>query len=172
MKKVLLLLGGIPNSSAGATLTGENSYLKTLLEEDAGNVDLTVLSFGFTREAQGLNRSIRIDSANSPALDRLLTASGAGTLYARLATFPIGRLINSVGPLDQGRVFWRHLRRDSQALDTLKRADVIVAADLAAVKTAWIASKRGWCSHAEYDTRAYGLGLNFAVSDAADEQRQ
>ncbi|QYH35605.1 hypothetical protein [Salinibacterium sp. M195] len=169
MKKVLVLIGGVPNSSAGATLSGENSYLKTLLAENSGEIDLSVVSFGFPRDAEALNQSIVLESVNKPLLDRLLNAVGARALYARLATFPIGRLINSLGPLDQGRVYWRHLRRDPAARAALKGSDIIVAADLAAVKSSWIAHKRGWCSRAEYDTRASGLGLAFATPSTNDQ---
>lgn len=170
MKKVLLLIGGIPNSSAGATLTGETSYLGTLLGDNPGEISLSVVSFGFTRDVAGLSHNITLDRSTLTLFDRVLTAVGVRALYARLATFPLGRLINSIGPLDQGRVFWRHIRRDPSALSALKNADVVVAADLAAVKSAWIAAKRGWCTHAEYDTRAYGLGLSFAVADANKER--
>jgi hypothetical protein len=165
VKKVLLLIGGIPNSSAGATLSGETSYLEALINDSAGEIELSVVSLGFARNVAAISQNIAIDGSKLSALDRALAAVGIRTLYARLATFPIGRLINSIGPLDQGRVFWRHIRREPSALQALKNADIVVAADLAAVKTAWIAARRGWCTHAEYDTRAYGLGLSFAVTD-------
>ncbi|EPR76620.1 hypothetical protein ADILRU_1105 [Leifsonia rubra CMS 76R] len=165
MKNVLLLIGGVPNSSAGATLSGETSYLEALLNDHVGDIELSVASLGFARDVAVVSRNIVLDRSRLSLTDRVLHASGARSIYARLATFPLGRLINSIGPLDQGRVFWRHVRRDSSALEALKNADVVVAADLAAVKTAWIAAKRGWCTHAEYDTRAYGLGLSFAVAD-------
>jgi hypothetical protein len=166
MKNVLLLIGGVPNSSAGATLSGETSYLGALLHDHVGGFELSVVSLGFARDVAVVSRNIVLDRSRLSLVDRALHAMGARALYARLATFPLGRLINSIGPLDQGRVFWRHVRRDSSALAALKNADVVVAADLAAVKTAWIAAKRGWCTHAEYDTRAYGLGISFAVKDA------
>lgn len=166
MKKVLLLIGGVPNSSAGATLSGETSYLETLLNDNVGEIELTVVSLGFIRNVTAISENIAIDGSKLPTLDRTLAAVGIRALYARLATFPIGRLINSIGPLDQGKVFWRHIRREPSALRALENADIVVAADLAAVKTAWIAAKRGWCTHAEYDTRAYGLGLSFAIADA------
>ena len=165
MKKVLLLIGGVPNSSAGATLSGETSYLEALINDNAGEIELSVVSLGFARNVAAISQNIAIDGSKLSALDRALAAVGIRTLYTRLATFPIGRLINSIGALDQGKVFWRHIRREPLALQALKNADIVVAADLAAVKTAWIAAKRGWCTHAEYDTRAYGLGLSFAVAD-------
>lgn len=164
MKKVLVLIGGMPNSSSGATLTGESSYLKNVLDERTEPIELSIVSFGFDRAVDQLRHNITVDFARMPAADKFLNAVGVRALYARLATFPIGRLINSMGPLDQGRVFWRYVRRDASAYSALKNADTIVAADLAAVKTAWLAHNRGWCSHAEYDTRAQGLGLSFAVA--------
>lgn len=163
MTRVALLIGGAPTSSAGATLTGESSYLRTLLDDRGQGTAVTVVSFGFDRDAEGLDRNIVLDDTHKPALDRVLSAIGARALHARLATFPIGRLLNSMGPLDQGRVYWRHLRRDREAVAALKSADIVVCADLAGVKSAWIARRRGWCSHAEYDTRASGYGAAFAA---------
>ncbi|GAA1225432.1 hypothetical protein GCM10009655_25220 [Rhodoglobus aureus] len=163
---MLLLIGGVPNSSAGATLSGETSYLESLLNDNVGDIELSVVSLGFDRDVAVVSQNIAIDRSRLSLTHRALHAIGARALYARLATFPLGRLVNSIGPLDQGRVFWRHIRREPAALKALKNADVVIAADLAAVKTAWIAAKRGWCTHAEYDTRAYGLGLSFALADA------
>jgi len=167
VEKILVLIGGIPNSSSGGTLTGENSYLKNILDEHVEPIELNIISFGFDRAVDQLHHNITVASARVPAADKFLSAIGGRALYARLATFPIGRLINSMGPLDQGRVFWRYVRRNAAAYSALKSADVIVAADLAAVKTAWLAHKRGWCSHAEYDTRAQGIGASFAQAASA-----
>ncbi|MGV8972729.1 MAG: hypothetical protein ACOH10_10440 [Rhodoglobus sp.] len=169
MKRVVLLIGGAPSSSSGATLSGESSYLRTLLKEKNSGIHLSVVSFGFTRDAEGLDRNIELDSRRKPVLDRLLNAIGVRALHRRLSTFPIGRLINSVGPLDQGRVFWRYVRGNADALAALKGADTVVSADLPGVKTAWIAQRRGWTSRAEYDSRASGYGVAFGARTANGE---
>jgi hypothetical protein len=81
----------------------------------------------------------------------------------RLARSPIGRLLNSLGPVDQGRLFRRAVRSDSEAMAMLRAADVAIAADLAGVATAWTAVRRGWVSEAYYDHRASAIGSAIAL---------
>ncbi|WP_309071280.1 hypothetical protein [Arthrobacter sp.] len=78
----------------------------------------------------------------APLVDRLLARIGAGKLQRVLQRYPAGRLLNSLGPLDQSRVFWRAVRENKSALSVLDAADVLIAVDLSAVRTAWITSRR------------------------------
>ena len=73
----------------------------------------------------------------APALDRLLARAGAPGLQRVLQRYPAGRLLNSLGPLDQSRVFWRAVRESESAVSVLNSADVLLAVDLAGVRTAW-----------------------------------
>lgn len=77
-------------------------------------------------------------TAGTLPLDRVLSRVGAVRLQSALQKYPAGRLLNSLGPLDQSRVFWRAVREREDAMSALRSADVLVAVDLAAVRTAWI----------------------------------
>jgi hypothetical protein len=76
------------------------------------------------------------------AVDRMLGRIGADRLYAFFQKFPAGRLINSLGPLDQSRVFWRAVRKHENAMRSLRSADILLAVDLPAVRTAWQMRRR------------------------------
>lgn len=76
-------------------------------------------------------------SAHRPALDRVISGTGAASLHGMLQKFPLGRLLNSLGPLDQSRIFWRAVREHEGAMTALQSADVLLAVDLPAVRAAW-----------------------------------
>lgn len=152
MTVVVLLLGA--DRPARLPLEGERSRLDELLDGDA--VEVRIISWGEVA-ADRATRAVHVADRPRGWLDRLLVAIGAGRVHARLARSPIGRLLNSLGPVDQGRVFWRAVRRAPEALDVLREADVAIAGDAAAVKTAWLARRRGWVAAAYYDHRSAGL---------------
>jgi|GEM_PF-3212038 len=85
---------------------------------------------------------------------RLLRRLGAQGIYQRLAQFPAGRLLNSVGPLDPGRVTWRSIRRHADARRWISRADLLIASDDESVMSAWHARRRGWVPEARFDPRS------------------
>lgn len=151
----IVVVAGSSSALGGATtLASENSRLQTLLDLADPDVRLDVLTNG----ASGLLPWVetRIDLSDRPRspLDRVLTGLGAALLFRRLSRFPLGRLLNSMGPMDPGRVMWRAVRRDSAARATIRDADVLIAADAAGVKTGWIAMRRGWVDDAFYDHSA------------------
>lgn len=88
-------------------------------------------------------------SPQSP-IDRFLIRLGALRLHAKLRGFPLGRVVNSLGPMDQSRVVWRAARRHESAMTTLQSADVVLAVDQAAVLTAWKLRRRNPSIHAYY----------------------
>jgi hypothetical protein len=151
--RLLVVLSGA--TTAPATGLAGDSLLEQRLAGDADTRVEVVRFAGPAGLVVGPSRAI---------LDRVLRAMGAYALRDRFSRSPIGRLLNSLGPVDQGRVFWRAVRNDRGALTTLKSADVVVASDLAAAKTAWIAVHRGWVREATYDHAARGY---LAVLDAA-----
>ncbi|WP_087874285.1 hypothetical protein [Arthrobacter globiformis] len=73
----------------------------------------------------------------TPLLDRLLAKLPVARLEGSLRTSPLGRLLLSLGPTDPSKVYWRAVRADPQAMAMLSSADVLLAADLPAVRTAW-----------------------------------
>lgn len=151
----IVLLVGVGGSQSGLTaLPAEGSLLTTLLADADYVTSVSVVFGGTGRTIVGLENS-RVVPTPAPALiDRVLGTIGGFALRRRLAMFPLGRLINSLGPLDAGRVFWRSVRRDREALDLIRGADVAIAGDAAAIKTAWLAVRRGLVADAYVDYRA------------------
>lgn len=155
MTIVVLLLGSERALGAGAALDGERSRLDLLLEE-SGPVEIRLVSRHDVGVVDGVVEQLSLAGHDVGPLDRVLGALGATRLHDRLARVPIGRLLNSMGPLDQGRVFWRAVRRSPEARALIRGADVAIAGDAAAVKTAWLARRRGLVAAAYYDHRAAG----------------
>ncbi len=154
---VTVLFGAGVHSGQQSALETERSQLEHLIEERGEGLDLRVISRGMPESP--LPTSVHVDLSNdarSP-LDRFLSAIGGDAIRSRFATFPLGRLLNSMGPLDPGRVFWRALRRNPTALEAVRASDAVYAADLAGVKSAWIAVRRGWVPEGRYDHRASSL---------------
>src|SRR5690606_22116171 len=135
--------------------------LARLMRDTDPPIRVDAISVGLTRTIPGLTEHVRLDNTTPTALDRILTALGAHAVRRRFAGFPLGRLLNSLGPVDQGRVFWRIVRQTAPAMSALKNADIAIATDLAAAKTAWIAQRRGWVTEAYYDHRSASVGVAF-----------
>lgn len=162
MTSVVVVMGAVPSRAGLSGLSGEASTLQRLLQ-DSAHPRVAVISLGLGWEIEGLAQHVDLDDLSTPITDRVYKALGFYRLRHRLSQFPIGRLLNSMGPVDQGRVFWRLVRRSPEAINALKDADVAVAADLAGVKASWLARRRGWVASAYYDYRAAGLGVAFAI---------
>lgn len=151
---IVLLFGSGLTASRNGGLPAEQSQLSRLLSDAEQPFEITAITAGALGDIPGLKNHIRVPPPGLSTVDRLLRSMGAFTLHRRFSSFPLGRLLNSIGPVDPGRVFWRSVRRDSAAMDTLKSASIAIAADMPAVKTAWIAVRRGWVDSAFYDHRA------------------
>lgn len=154
---VVLLVGAEGDAPQGAVLGSEATPLASLLAEHGDALDLVVVSLGTSRAFAGAAAHLRLDDGGLSPLDRLLAAVGAYALHTRFDTFPIGRLLNSLGPVAPSRVFWRTLKRRPNALSALRAADVVIASDLETTKAAWIAVHRGWVESAHYDHRALAI---------------
>ena len=152
--KVVVVAGSATALGGASTLASESSRLQAFLDRTDLIVRLDVLTNGATGLLPWVETRLDLsDSPRSP-LDRVLTGLGAALLFRRLSRFPLGRLLNSMGPMDPGRVMWRAVRRHPTARATIHDADVFIAADAAAVKTGWIAVRRGWVDEAFYDHSA------------------
>lgn len=162
MRTIVVVMGAVPSRAGLSGLSGEASGLQQLLHE-SDDPNVIVLSLGLDWSVEGLSGQVELGKRPEPLADRVFRALGFYALRNKLSTFPIGRLINSMGPVDQGRVFWRRVRQNADAISALKNADVAVAADLAAVKTCWTSLRRRWVSEAFYDYRAAGLGIAFTI---------
>lgn len=114
---------------------GEDSLQEELAKASGRDVRLQLVSWSPSeRFPQGV---VVGPTAGTQAVDRVLTRIGAVRLQGVLQKYPAGRLLNSLGPLDQSRVFWRAIQKREDAMSALRSADVLLAVDLAAVRTAW-----------------------------------
>ena len=150
--RVLVVLG---NTAPGGSFGGPIPDIDGIPRE--GTTDVTALSCGLTPPAPGVLAHIDVAGDPPPALDRVLRLVRIDALYRALSRCPLGRLVNSLGPLDPGRIMWRRVRANRAALDLLHGADVVFAADTAAIKTAWIARRRRWAGAAYFDAQAASL---------------
>lgn len=158
---VVLLFGSDVDAGHVSTLASERSRLQSIIEEGAGAVDVNLVSFGLDRTIPGISTHVNLKGRSDGPVDTLLRMMGAFALRRKFATFPLGRLLNSMGPVDPGRVFWRAVRRNKTALEVIRRADIAIAADLPAAKTAWIALHRNLVAEAYYDHRSASFGETF-----------
>jgi len=165
-QRIVLLFGSGLDAERSGALASEASQLASLVKDAIGSVDVSVISLGLSRPIAGTSEHIRLDESRRSFTDRFLTSVGAFSLRTRFATFPIGRLLNSLGPVDPSRVFWRAVRRHPEARRLLERADIAIATDLAATKTAWLAAQRGWVEEALYDHRSASVGISWQLPTA------
>lgn len=165
-RRVVLLFGSGSEAERSAALSSESSRLGSVLREAGDEVEVAVVSLGLSRTIPGVSEHLRLDEAPRSRVDRVLGALGALTLRRLLAAFPLGRLLNTLGPVDPGRVFWRAVRRHPGARGLLRSADVVIAADPAAIKTAWLALRRGWTTEAHYDHRSASVGISWQLPGA------
>lgn len=162
IRHVVLLFGSGSGVSSTA-LASESSRLRTIVETHVPAPSVTVVSLGMDRVIVGTSEHIRLDDQPRGPLTNALTSLGMMSLRRRMATSPAGRLLNSLGPLDQGRVFARCVRRSPAAMKAIDRADIAIAADAAAVTTAWRALHSGRVTHAYFDTRSASVGLQWQL---------
>jgi hypothetical protein len=159
-REVVVVIGSGWGAGGSAVLAGDPSVLETLIAEGAS---VSVLSYALERTVPGAAAQHDLAQVRPPALDRALRAVGVFRLRDRLSRAPLGRLLNSLGPVDQGRVVRRVALSDAVARNLLRSADVVIAADLAGVATAWTARRRGWVTEAFYDHRASALGAGISL---------
>ncbi|MFC9332423.1 hypothetical protein [Arthrobacter sp. NPDC057009] len=116
---------------------GELSPQAALRRAVGRDVSVSVLSQLPPDEAGDLSAVHVVSPSRRPLADRVLARLPLGGAETVLRKSPLGRLLISLGPTDPSRVFWRAVRADPAALAMLSSADVVLAADLPAVRTAW-----------------------------------
>ncbi|MBB5632665.1 hypothetical protein BKA04_000888 [Cryobacterium mesophilum] len=166
IRSIVVIIGSRHDASQLSALAGEPSRLQQLIESSTDGVSVTLISNGLDRPIPGLAAHVNLAATQPSAIDRVLSRLGATALFRRLATFPIGRLLNSMGPVDAGRVFWRTVRGSRDAMEALAAADIAIAADMPAVRTAWKALRAQRVTEAYYDHRATSLGITFGIPTA------
>jgi hypothetical protein len=106
------------------------------------------------RAIAGIRTSVALaDEARAP-VDRAFELVGVRALHDSLAGFPAGRLLNSMGPADAARLFWRGLRASSAAGALTGPDVVIVAGDLPSTRAAWHLLHAGRAARAFWGLRA------------------
>lgn len=150
---IVLVFGSRGDASSTSSLNEEASQLRDSL---TGATSVTVISFGRKADLHGAARLV-LDASTTGRTDKLLARLGGVALRTKLDRTPLGRLMNSLGPLDEGRVFWRAVRRDRRAIDALRSADVVIAGDAAGIKTAWLSLRKRWAAQSRYDHRAAAI---------------
>lgn len=163
---IVVLFGTDTDAGQATGLSGERSKLESLAASEDVPISVSIVSFGLARSIDGIETHVDLSREQPGPVDRLLTVIGAFALRSKFSTISIGRLLNTLGPVDAGRVFWRAVRRNKDALRVIKHADVTIAADMPGVKTAWIALHRGWVDEAYYDHRSASLGETFQLPTA------
>ena len=163
MTSIVILFGSGFDSGQVSALTGERSKLEAIIEASATPVTVNVVSLGLSRTIPGVVAHTNLPADDLGPADRFLSLIGAYALRRKLAEYPIGRLLNSLGPVDQGRVFWRAVRRSRSALALIRSADIAIAADMPATKTAWMALRRKYVSQSFYDHRSASVGATFQL---------
>ena len=161
--RIVLLFGSGIDTENSTALAAKSSQLVRVLDDAPGPVDVGVISLELSRTIAGTSEHIRLDDTDHGLTDRLLTAVGAFALSKAFSTFPIGRLLNSLGPVSQGRVFWRTVKRNPEAMRLLRSADVAIATDVPTTKAAWLAVHRGWVADAHYDHLSASVGINWQL---------
>lgn len=100
-------------------------------------VRVSVISWAPSAAPFGTDTTVALQGQAPGATDRVLRRLGLPAASRWLARYPIGRLINSLSPGDQSRVFARAVRRSPEALRVLDGCSIVIAADPPAVRTAW-----------------------------------
>jgi hypothetical protein len=162
-RRVVLLYAATADPAAAITSLGESLVpaFGAALGDDV-TVDAIVLSAP-PAALEGVGTVLTLADGPVSALDRALRAVGAPALRDRLARSPAGRLLNSLGPVDAGRVFWRSLRLRPDALALTGPDVIVVAGDLAATRAAWMLHRRGAASRALW-------GVGAAIEELARER--
>jgi len=168
-QRIVVLIGSGFESSRNSAVAGEPSILEKLLDDSPDETELSVISFGLRSDVISGAQHVRLMRSDYGRLDRLFDRLGLFDLRGKLAEYSIGRLLNSISPTDQGRVFWRTVRRNAEALQLLTNSDIAIAADIHSTRTAWFAVKKKWVGRALYDHRATSLG-SFTTNQTASPE--
>ena len=135
---VVLIVGAptAPDELIRSALGGATP--KSVLSRAAGReVSVSLLSMAAPADLDGFASVHAVSPTRTHAIDRILGKLNLEGLLTALKASPLGRLLISLGPTDSSRIFWRAVSADPHAMAMLHSADVLLAGDLPAVRTAW-----------------------------------
>jgi len=116
------------------------------------NVRTTIIVAGSPQEDSGF--ALHAVTPATGILDRASQYLGLRALGRLAVRSPIGRLLNSLSPADQSKVFYRAVRADQEAQRLISTATLLIAADAPAARTAWAYVHSGRAKHAVYTLEA------------------
>jgi S1-C subfamily serine protease len=156
---VVLLYGSGFEAGYGSALATESSRLGEVLARPEGVGRVDIISVGVPARTLRRGEHLDLGEVDPGRLDAAIRRFGGERLRRRLAGSPLGRLLNSMGPLDAGRTFARRVRRSPAARAAIRRADIVIAVDGGGVIVAARALRRRHVREAYYDTRSAVSGL-------------
>jgi hypothetical protein len=139
----VVLLFGSTSDPVTVLAAAQQSTDVTAALANAVGADVVVSAIAFTRPSAvipGISTTVVQDTT---VRARLLAGTGISALTRTLLKSPLGRLLASLGPADQSRVFWRAVAHNKSALALARSADIIIACDLQATLAAWTLVRRG-----------------------------
>lgn len=123
---ILAALGGQSAPEAFSSVTPDDRMEVTLISWSAPSKPL-----------EGVRSTPPLSEASDPLLDKILNRQPLRSLVALSRSSALGRLVLSMSPADQGRVFWRRMKAQPSLRRILRESDVLVAADYPATRVCW-----------------------------------
>lgn len=133
---------------------GDRSPAAVFSDAAGREVHVSLVCSGTPSGGREISMKRKIQPENPPLTDRLISALRLDFLDRVLRRTSLGRLLISLGPTDPSRVVWRAVRADGEAMRLLSSADIVLAADLAAVRAAWHLAQRGAVPYSYFGLQA------------------
>jgi hypothetical protein len=144
----VVLLFGSTSDPITVLAAAQQSTDVTAALTDAVGGEVLVSAIAFTKPSVAIPGISTIVVRDTTLRARILSATGITALTRTLLQSPAGRLLASLGPADQSRVFWRAVAHDPEALALLQSVEIIIACDLQATLAAWTVVRRGTATSA------------------------
>lgn len=152
---VVVIVGGAIGAEQLFRSAFEDRSSATALSMAASRqVDVSLLCRGATAPIPGIATVRVVTPEKVPLIDRLTSRLHIAPLEEHLRRTPLGRLLLSLGPTDPSKVLWRAIRADPQSMALLSSADILIAADVVAVRTAWKLLQLGKVSDSYFGLQA------------------
>lgn len=133
---------------------GDRSPTEALRAAAGQEISVSLICRGEFNDQLGISMIRRLRPNKTPLIDKAIAALRLEVLDKAFRRSSVGRLLISLGPTDSSRVVWRAVNADHEAMSVLRSADIVVAADLAAVRTAWHLVQGGAVPHSYFGLQA------------------
>jgi glycosyltransferase involved in cell wall biosynthesis len=153
-RRVVVVVGSeAPADEALASIAGGGNLADRLGTPDRPAQVTVVCRVAPAAGIEGVS-DVVVVGQDSSALGRLSRTGAYGAAESAAARSVPGRVLASISPMDPTRTMWRAVRASGPAVDAVRGADLVVAADLPAVRTAWSMLRRGAAPRAVYGVSA------------------